>query len=635
MAVPVRKALVADLERILLALAFWLGLAAGPLQAADDWIERLGLLQDPAANFTPDSVRAGPFQSYDHQLALGFSRAAHWVRVELRPSAVPLLLSIEIPNLDHVRLLRRDKAGVWHTTESGDTVPYAERPWRSPFLAFRIEPEQTGQPLYLRILTTGTTGINIAARPIEQGLLSEHRHMILDAAIFGLVLMAIALCLLLYAVSRQRIFLGFCLTQMLWLAAAVTFNGYTSVLLPGTPTDRIYSVLGSASFLVDMFFHIALVRRFRPAAWAFWTATGVAVLGLFAVPILFFQDVMLAMQFRTILSAIFVVLMAVMAWTAKAPSVVSVGMLRTVYSALVLSICIWLLPMLGWTAPLSISFQAIMLQGTVNLALIMAMLAYQTLRERRLAEVASERMREAETERRVQSQSLEAQRNLTWMLSHEVGTSLAIIRLALTRETISDRNARRIDKAINGLDRVIRHCLDTDRIQAGQLAISPRKLDLTEVVLGLREQFHGQRRIADDGLQEPIFLTTDPDLIRVTLTHILENAIKYSPEDTPIQLQIAPLADRAGVRITVRNERLAGPAPDAGRVFDKFYRDPHVLATSGSGLGLFIVRQVAKALGGSARFQIEDDFAILTLDLPDLTGTPSDLAVPRLQRVSG
>ncbi|MFD1810408.1 ATP-binding protein [Gemmobacter lanyuensis] len=80
---------------------------------------------------------------------------------------------------------------------------------------------------------------------------------------------------------------------------------------------------------------------------------------------------------------------------------------------------------------------------------------------------------------------------------------------------------------------------------------------------------------------------------------------------------------------------MAGPAPDAGRVFDKFYRDPHVLATSGSGLGLFIVRQVAKALGGSARFQIEDDFAILTLDLPDLTGTPSDLAVPRLQRVSG
>lgn len=608
---------------VVCAIALCLVLSAGSLRAHDDWISRMALLEDPRAHFTPEAVRTGPFQPFDHRIALGFSRAAHWVRVDLRPSDEPLLLSVGIPNLDEIQLLQREAAGQWIIRTSGDTVPYAERPWRSPFLAFPLAPEQTTRPVYLRITTSGTTGISVTALPMDLAILSEHRQMVMDAAVFGLVLMAIALCLLLYALSRQRIFLAFSLTQTLWLAAAVTFKGYTSVLFPTLPTDRLYSALGSAGFLVDMLFHVALARRFRPARWALQLAKGMALLAVIAVPLLYQHDVMLAMQFRTVCSAAFVLIMAIMAWTATSPSVLSVGMLRSVYTALVLSIAVWLLPMLGIAAPLSISFQAITIQGTINLVLIMSMLAYQTLRERRLAERAAERMRDAETERRVQTQSLEAQRNLTWMLSHEVGTSLAIIRLALTREEISDRNAQRIEKAIGGLDRVIRHCLDTDRIQAGRLAISPEEVDLSEILMGLRDQFHCQGRMAAAEISQPVHLATDPDLLRVTLTHIFENAIKYSPPDTPIEVQVRPLADRPGVRISVRNQRLAGPVPDTGKVFDKFYRDPHVLATSGSGLGLFIVREVARALGGTADFRVMGEAVVLELDLPDLA-TPAE-----------
>ena len=87
----------------------------------------------------------------------------------------------------------------------------------------------------------------------------------------------------------------------------------------------------------------------------------------------------------------------------------------------------------------------------------------------------------------------------------------------------------------------------------------------------------------------------DPVLIEQVLINLLDNALKYTPEGSPIEISASREAD--GVVVDVA-DRGPGLAPgDEQRVFEKFYRSPTVPAP-GSGLGLSICRGIMQAHGG-------------------------------------
>ena len=109
-------------------------------------------------------------------------------------------------------------------------------------------------------------------------------------------------------------------------------------------------------------------------------------------------------------------------------------------------------------------------------------------------------------------------------------------------------------------------------------------------------------------------------IFAILAKNLLENALKYGAIDVPILLRVCmstdATSDQPTIAIMFSNAIGQFGAPEAGRVFDKFYRAPSALRLSGSVLGLFIVRQLAHLMQGRVDFENTGSRVVFTVHLP-------------------
>ncbi len=105
-------------------------------------------------------------------------------------------------------------------------------------------------------------------------------------------------------------------------------------------------------------------------------------------------------------------------------------------------------------------------------------------------------------------------------------------------------------------------------------------------------------RITIDAEDSELFVQCDPVRVTQVLSNLLGNALKYSPAGTPVLAWLRRVGDHAVIE--VRDHGRGIPADQLEKVFEKFHRveDPLVMTTGGTGLGLYIARQLTHAMGG-------------------------------------
>jgi signal transduction histidine kinase len=117
----------------------------------------------------------------------------------------------------------------------------------------------------------------------------------------------------------------------------------------------------------------------------------------------------------------------------------------------------------------------------------------------------------------------------------------------------------------------------------------------------------------------PMTVRGDPDELQTALLNILNNAVKYSPDGPHVRVALGVEHD-AWVRVSVTDQGIGIPAAHLKRVFRRFYRVPSraVLRTKGTGLGLYLVRTIARQHGGDATAQSDGEGrgATVSLQLP-------------------
>ena len=196
------------------------------------------------------------------------------------------------------------------------------------------------------------------------------------------------------------------------------------------------------------------------------------------------------------------------------------------------------------------------------------------------------------------------------MVSHELRTPLGLIKgyastllnpqLSLDQPTVQ-RFLMGIDGAADRLARLIENVLNVSRIESGLLKLSPQQVDLTHLVsvaVSTARASAKGREILLDLPKRPVKLEGDRVQLELVMDNLLGNAIKYSPMGKAIRVALRKKA--AEVEIKVADQGIGIAAQHLPRVFDKFYRveGGHSRRTPGSGLGLYICRNIIEAHGG-------------------------------------
>jgi NtrC-family two-component system sensor histidine kinase KinB len=216
----------------------------------------------------------------------------------------------------------------------------------------------------------------------------------------------------------------------------------------------------------------------------------------------------------------------------------------------------------------------------------------------------------------------ELRSELIGVASHELKTPLTTLRMTLLllgEETagLTPRQREMLDAALRGCEELggtIDELLDVTRIEAGQLRLdlAPVDLDplLAQVLRGLRPRFDdaGVRvRVVRDC--ERCVVQGDAARLGTVLTNLLTNALKYSPAGGTVTVRLASgqnagAAGGASLQGAVTDEGPGVPAEFRERVFEKFFRVEHHAAAGpngvrGTGIGLYLCREIVKAHGGS------------------------------------
>ena len=215
-------------------------------------------------------------------------------------------------------------------------------------------------------------------------------------------------------------------------------------------------------------------------------------------------------------------------------------------------------------------------------------------------------------------------------VSHELKTPLALIRLyaetlELGRVPNQERKGeyyRVINKESRRLTQLINNILDFSRIEAGRKEYRLVPSDIGAVVRDVVESYRFaieklgftlELQLGDD-LPE---LELDPEALSQALINLLNNAIKYSPEQKAITVSVRRELER--VLLSVSDRGMGIPRSEHRRIFEKFYRVETSLVhtTKGSGLGLALVQHITEAHGGHVELSsTPGEGSTFTLSLP-------------------
>jgi len=198
-------------------------------------------------------------------------------------------------------------------------------------------------------------------------------------------------------------------------------------------------------------------------------------------------------------------------------------------------------------------------------------------------------------------------------VTHELKTPVASIRLYLetlqTRAVDEGKRQEFYRTMVEDSDRLlatIEQVLRTGRVGS----TSHRKLHLERIELNgvIEESLTRARilhRLSDEALEyhpgPPVTVMGDPDEVRAAVSNLIDNAVKYSGNAVKVTVE-TNLVDDKFVSLRVRDQGPGISKLELKQIFKRFYRVPGPLATrvKGTGLGLFIVRSVAKRHGGRA-----------------------------------
>ncbi|MGN8118126.1 sensor histidine kinase [Labrys sp. 22185] len=614
----------------------------------------LAVLNDRSGALTIQDIVAGQsdlqFVAVPSMLTQGYQKGAIWVRFSLAApeDSRQWLLQIERPLIEQVAVYVPDGAGHFAAVPPSRFHLETEDGVDAYSAVFRISVPSNPADYYIRLQssTSITTSLNIWQRPGYEKYIKVNDWII--GVVIGSILAMIFANLLYYFWLRENLFIIYAALLLVSGFISVYHMGYSSEVLVFLEPAVVRRSWGAIVCLYSIFMMLFLEKlfEFRQHSILAWRVSqGVTLLNVAALIFALaghYGDVGFFVSRLQQISLMFVALFALY-----------LLILRRQYQYLLSAvaflsvICLLSVMQLQYTGfnPLRIdgSLARLLAAGTlIHLVLLSAAVAKRAqLAERNLSKekdrvIVMARLAEQELTIKVQERTAELaksnallkeemdRRHLLEMklrqslasvndalarkqdfialASHEFRAPLAVI--AATAENLSfsvDKdtgNVRlsiaKIRRAIKRMSMLIENILAGEKLTAEQM--SPSAIDLNEILHNAKAGMDDEsaRRVCFIS-EEGAVVNGDRNLLEIALQNLIQNALKYSADDRPVIVSVSINDGSAIIDVTDNGSGIS--IKDRDLIFKKYYRVAGQKA-SGSGLGLYISREIARQHGG-------------------------------------
>jgi signal transduction histidine kinase len=616
------------------ALCLWGLNAMHPVhaQASGTRVEQHVFLDDTGAlDFA--AARAAPYQILNpfERLPLGGKTA--WLRLTITRAdddTSPLSLRVLPPIFDKVVLHTpvQDQPGGWKATELGKVA--AAR-------AFSVEDSRTSGQLYLQINSAVTASLLVTAG--NPGEMAQQNHQ-LDI----LIAILTTLCALTWSILLWRAVHHFswfsvaicALLPVLVVRIWIIFAYANSLLgVPAEVASRLfvpsYLALAFVGGCICQWMALALFNKSRSITW-FWGA----VLLLFCNFALSFFDAGAADRINDFLLPLCCVLQLIsLIYTAwQAPQQLKSWTEKWAFALLLLIAAMLIARAFqfhgmstytGETLSPNVLLETTVLRSMLpTMFIVFANWAYEQTRVSRIEQINSSLI-SAQQSLALESKRLERQHNFTAMLAHEIKNPLTAGQMALagiakhldTNDSLFKR-AEKIKTSLQEIDAIVDRCTELDGYEQGQMPMNVTTFTVRQLISSVKEANPSELiYMLLRGINEEATLTSDLHYIKLILSNLLSNALKYSPPDSLVELEIRSQTDANthSIEFIVSNE--VGPfgLPDPERLFERFYRAEAARNQSGAGLGLWLSQSWAHALSSELVFKGDDGRASFSFAL--------------------
>lgn len=604
-------------------------LGGADLEIYRDRSGRLGIEDVSSADF---QAKFTPLKA--DGLALGYTRDVLWVRLCLHraPTApVEWWLESRAPYLDDIRFYAQRRAGLgWDELRAGDRFPVNARAIVYRTAVFPLElADGTAQVFYVRIKASTSMSTAFTVWQPWSFRTQVQRDLLGIGMALGLVLTVSAMNLVNWFWTGQRLYLAFAAFMFMMAVAVAAANGLLAqYFFP--ESDWVAHGLTRVLHCVFYGFSMLLVRKPLRLAEHFpvfdrilpYLAATIALCAL-SVPLGGYVHVMPVVQWLQP----FIAVVGVMAcYRNLRDGHLGAGWMLSAYlcfSGLMLVHVSRALGLLTWNSTFETAAPAL-----ITYAIFLHFGILSELRDERQAREAADG--EAVAQRRLaeQEERLRHEQSLFFaFVAHELRSPLGVLLTGLGNlrrslpEVVPENAERlaRLNHAAQRMSGLIDRHLRLQRI--GQpdfepdFALEPVSLPALRALDEIRA-LHGGRDLRFNkrgALEQDVSM--DAELVVLALSNLLDNAAKYSPEGTPIRLEVEASAGMVIYRVINAGEGL--PPDLAERPFQVFRRSRKSVSTKGGfGIGLALASHVARVHGGALVGGHRDGETWFTLRLP-------------------
>ena len=608
------------------------------------------VLMDPGETLGPDQLAdadvSSRFRALPGAPSLGYVRGAAWLRLTLPPgggAGGERLLELQFPPIDEATLFWPGPAGLLPGRTAGDMHPLAQRDLPHRNIVFRVPPAgPETQTFYLRVRGSNTQNFSVVLWEPQRFQTEVQTEQLLWGVVLAVHLVLILSNLWFFQATRNAPYGLFALFTSLSFLSVVSLEGFAwRYLLHAHPA--LNDALVVASWMMAMPAAFLFVLRFvglvgpqgRP-----WARALLAALALFSASMVLADQLLGSPWARPAFTAVHLLtvplmtaILAVQTWrgssaarlmlVAMLPLIVAVGARLSRNLGLLpphplfdhgyyIGLVVYLLVL---NYAVSRGHQALREAAEAAQAQALA-LSRQTTREleTRVAERTADitaAMRQVEGSLALERSQRARQREFFATVSHELRTPLAVIdtsaqNLALANPPLPEAARGRVDKILAAAQRLAA-LLDRQLRDEPGTGEAPAAHPRPCVVADLLREATASARLLGDGHRLQIdapangeSFDCDPELTRLALANLVENAVKYTPAGTTVTVRARREGQRAtdALLIEVADDGPGIPATERAHLFRGPWRGA-AAGVAGTGMGLTLAQRMVEAQGGT------------------------------------